>query len=610
MFVCGYGAFSRSTSIFFDEYCKVQFRGILIRINLMYFRFSLRNLGDIMNCRMALTALLLVVALLIPFGSVTEGNAAQQNSPENDTKRIALVIGNSDYKHTSPLTNPKNDAVVMAKVLRGLNFEVIESLDLSQNDMKRAVKAFAQKLELGGRGTVGLFYYAGHGVQVNGVNYLIPVNAKISSPVDVEIESLDLEVVTNAMNVAGNGFNVVILDACRDNPFKSNTRSLSRGLARINAPKGSLIAYATSPGDVAADGAGDNSPYTAALIKSMQVPGLTIERVFKEVRLEVHELTKETQTPWESSSLTGDFYFLPKGDEPVEKVEVVAKPKIEEEVVEEGVEPEPVSDPNAGRKHDAQVSYLRAVEENTKEGYEGFLKKFPEHENAARVRQIIRSMVDDKLWERASRQNSTSSYRRYLVAFPEGAYKGEAQARLAALNSRKPIVPKEIQKARSLCGHPHGPWKIVDIRSDDVLNIRQGPSTRYPIVGSIPPDGEGISRGECTSRNWCLVKYKCESGWASGKFLTLGGGVKINKNKSAYYRVIDHTYPDQLNVRRGPSTKFAIVGRIPHNGVDVSVRSCRNVGARKSRWCLVSWKSVQGWASGRYLSNMSSGARP
>ena len=267
----------------------------------------------------------------------------------------------------------------MTKVLKELGFDVISSLDLSQNDMKRAIKTFAQKLEAGGRGTVGLFYYAGHGVQVGGRNYLIPVSAKISSAVDVEIESIDLEVVTNAMNVAGNGFNVVVLDACRDNPFKSSTRSLSRGLARINAPKGSLIAYATSPGDVAADGEGENSPYTAALVKTMQEPGLTIERVFKRVRLQVHEETKETQTPWESSSLTGDFYFLPEGSETRPKVEVEAKPKIED-VVEPGeVKPEE-------RAPDAQLAYLKAVEDNTLDGYKFFLRTFPKHENAARVR--------------------------------------------------------------------------------------------------------------------------------------------------------------------------------------------------------------------------------
>lgn len=545
---------------------------------------------------------LLVTGLLLTF-TITELKAQ-----ENAQKRIALVIGNSDYQHTSALVNPKNDATVMAKALRSLDFEVIDALDLSQNDMKRAIKKFAQKLEEGGRGTIGLFYYAGHGVQVNGVNYLIPVNAKISSAVDVEIESVDLQSVTNAMDVAGNGLNVVVLDACRDNPFKSSTRSLSRGLARINAPKGSLIAYATSPGDVAADGVGDNSPYTAALVKTMQVPGLTIERVFKRVRLEVHEQTKETQTPWESSSLTGDFYFLPEGKAPVEEVKVEAKPKIEEAE-------EPGEVPPEARAHDAQVAYLQAVEKNTQEGYQAFLRTYPKHENAARVRQIISTIVDDRMWERIKKQNTASAYRRYLTAFPEGAYKGEAKAKLDRLQTAIVVPKKEIIKTRQFCGHPHGSWRIVDIRSDDVLNVRQGPSTKYPIIGSIPPDGEGISKGECTSRNWCLVKYKCIHGWASGKFMTSSGNGKKPGVKSAYYKVIDHRYPDQLNVRRGPGTKFAIVGRIPHNGVNVRVRSCRSFGARRSRWCTVQWtnsrgKTVNGWASGRYLANMGSGARP
>lgn len=517
--------------------------------------------------------------------------------------RVALVIGNSAYQHTSPLDNPKNDALVMTKVLKELGFEVISSLDLSQNDMKRAIKTFAQKLEAGGRGTVGLFYYAGHGVQVGGRNYLIPVSAKISSAVDVEIESIDLEVVTNAMNVAGNGFNVVVLDACRDNPFKSSTRSLSRGLARINAPKGSLIAYATSPGDVAADGEGENSPYTAALVKTMQEPGLTIERVFKRVRLQVHEETKETQTPWESSSLTGDFYFLPEGSETRPKVEVEAKPKIED-VVEPGeVKPEE-------RAPDAQLAYLKAVEDNTLDGYKFFLRTFPKHENAARVRQIIRSIADDKMWQRIKKQNKASGYRRYLAAFPDGDYKGEAKARLNSLQTTYVVPPKEIKKTRQYCGHPHGKWRVIDIRSDDVLNVRQGPSTRYPIVGAIPPNGSGVRRVECTSRNWCLVKYRCVSGWASGKYLTYNDRKPVGGSASKYYRVIDHTYPDKLNVRRGPGTKFGIVGRIPHNGKNVTVRQCKSIGSRKSRWCIVRWKSVSGWASGRYLANMSNGRRP
>lgn len=517
--------------------------------------------------------------------------------------RVALVIGNSAYKHTSPLDNPKNDAVVMTKVLTELGFDVISSLDLSQNDMKRAIKTFAQKLEEGGKGTVGLFYYAGHGVQVAGRNYLIPVTAKITSAVDVEIESIDLEVVTNAMNLAGNGFNVVVLDACRDNPFKSSTRSLTRGLARINAPKGSLIAYATSPGDVAADGEGANSPYTAALVKVMQEPGLTIERVFKRVRVQVHEETKETQTPWESSSLTGDFYFLPEGSETRPKVEVEAKPKIED-VVEPGeVTPEQ-------RAPDAQLAYLKAVEDNTLDGYRFFLRTFPTHENAARVRQIIHSIADDKMWQRIKKLNKASGYRRYLAAFPDGDYKGEAKARLKSLQTKYVVPPKEIQKERRDCGHPHGKWRVTDIRSDDVLNVRQGPSTKYPIVGAIPPYGTGVRRVECTSRNWCLVKYRCVSGWASGKFLTLGTRKIIGAPPSKYYRVIDHTYPDKLNVRRGPGTKYPIVGRIPHNGNNVLVRQCKSIGSRKSRWCIVSWGKVSGWASGRYLANMSTGRRP
>ena len=224
--------------------------------------------------------------------------------------------------------------------------------------------------------------------------------------------------------------------------------------------------------------------------------------------------------------------------------------------------------------------------------------------------QIIRSIADDKMWQRIKRLNKASGYRRYLAAFPDGDYKGEAKASLKSLQTTYVVPPKEIKKTRQFCGHPHGKWRVIDIRSDDVLNVRQGPSTRYPIVGAIPPNGSGVRRVECTSRNWCLVKYRCVSGWASGKYLTYNDRKPVGGSASKYYRVIDHTYPDKLNVRRGPGTKFGIVGRIPHNGKNVTVRQCKSIGSRKSRWCIVRWKSVSGWASGRYLANMSNGRRP
>ncbi len=225
-------------------------------------------------------------------------------------KRVALVIGNSDYGNAIGfLKNPANDARLMAKSLRAVGFDVIERIDANEKKIKRAIRAFGKKLRSAGEDGVGLFYYAGHGVQVGGENYLIPIGAEIESEGDVEIEAVSANGVLAQMEYAGTRVNIVILDACRNTPVARGFRSASRGLARMRAPRGSYIAYATAPGDVTADGTGANSPFTTALAKAVTTKGIPLEQAFKQVRRDVQAATNMKQTPWTSSSLTGDFYF-------------------------------------------------------------------------------------------------------------------------------------------------------------------------------------------------------------------------------------------------------------------------------------------------------------
>jgi formylglycine-generating enzyme required for sulfatase activity len=227
-------------------------------------------------------------------------------TPQAD-QRVALVIGNGAYE-SSPLRNPVNDARAIAAALRELEFDVTARENLTQKEMKRDIQSFGQKLVKGG---IGLFFYAGHGMQVNGRNYLIPVGASIEHEKQVEYEAVDLGYLLSEMDFARNPLNIVILDACRDNPLARGFRSGVQGLASINAPAGTLIAFATAPGSVAGDGPGENGVYTAELIRTMQTPGLKIEEVFKQVRAAVQQKTQGKQVPWESSSLVGDFYFRP-----------------------------------------------------------------------------------------------------------------------------------------------------------------------------------------------------------------------------------------------------------------------------------------------------------
>ncbi len=226
-------------------------------------------------------------------------------------KRIALVIGNSGYTLISPLSNPKNDAALMSATLKDVGFEVITAIDADRRGMSRAVKKFGKRLRTAGEDAVGLFYYAGHGIQANGTNFLVPIGAEIEDQSDLTLETVSASDILAQMESAGNALNLVILDACRNNPFKGRVRSGSRGLARINAASGSLVAFAAAPGQVAADGTGMNSPYTKALTKAMKQPGLAIEQVFKQARRGVEEATGGQQTPWEESSLKGDFSFIP-----------------------------------------------------------------------------------------------------------------------------------------------------------------------------------------------------------------------------------------------------------------------------------------------------------
>ena len=222
-------------------------------------------------------------------------------------RRIALVIGNADYNEAR-LRNSVNDARAIAEALRRAGFEVIVKENADRLTMYEAIIAFGDRIkETKG---VGLFYFSGHGLQVQGRNFMVPLRARITIERMVETEAIDVNRVLAEMDAAQVRVNIVILDACRDNPYSRSFRSGTKGLAQIDAPRGTLIAYATAPGKVAEDGTGQSSPYTAALVKHLTVPGLPIESVFKRVRVEVLERTGNRQEPWEASSLTGDFFFF------------------------------------------------------------------------------------------------------------------------------------------------------------------------------------------------------------------------------------------------------------------------------------------------------------
>ena len=249
--------------------------------------------------------------MLVIFATAAWPALAQQKGGSGE-QRVALVIGNGQYKD-SPLPNPVNDARAIAKALTASGFKVTIRENAGQKDMQLAMRDFGDALKNGG---VGLFYYAGHGMQVKGRNYLVPVDAQIQREDEVAYNSVDAGQVLDKMEAANNRLNIVILDACRNNPFARSFRSGGAGLAQMDAPVGTLIAFATAPGSVASDGDGQNGLYTQHLLQSLQKPGAKIEDVFKNVRAAVRKDSGGKQIPWESTSLEGDFIFVPQPPAP------------------------------------------------------------------------------------------------------------------------------------------------------------------------------------------------------------------------------------------------------------------------------------------------------
>jgi len=237
--------------------------------------------------------------------------AVARPAPIGEGRRVALVIGNGLYRNVTRLDNPSNDANLLAVTLSALGFSLVgggAQINLDKYAFDHAIRSFSNQIE---GADVALFFYAGHGVQVRGSNYLVPVDANPTRDADVDFQMEDVNLVLRQMEVSGTKLNIVVLDACRNNPFLGRgVRTTSRGLAQVQAPEGTLISYATQPGNVAQDGNDGNSPYSKALAETIRRPGLDIFQMFNEVGLTVKRATGGAQQPWYSSSpIDGTYYF-------------------------------------------------------------------------------------------------------------------------------------------------------------------------------------------------------------------------------------------------------------------------------------------------------------
>jgi len=295
-------------------------------------------------------------------------------------KRVALVIGNGSYKNV-PLKNPKNDASDMAVKLKKLGFQVDKLINADLKHMTRSIQRFGKSLQQ--KNTVGLFYFAGHGVQMDGSNYLLPVDANIESEADIQFEAVNAARVLQQMERSENNLNLVILDACRNNPFSRSFRSASRGLAKMEAPRGSMILYATSPNNVAADGQGRNGLFTEKLLKIMSQKGLKIEEVFKKTAIAVNTASGQKQSPYIEGFILGDFYF------------------------------------------NGNVTNQPSASQNT-------------HSATDEV-----SLTENRFWDEVKADPGIEMYQAYLYEYPNGHYVRIANIKLKKLTHRAPATPPD-----------------------------------------------------------------------------------------------------------------------------------------------------------------------
>ena len=364
-------------------------------------------------------------------------------APAQAEPRVALVIGNSNYgAGIGKLANPANDAALMASALQQTGFTVIKVVDADQKKMKRAIVEFGEKLADAGPTATGLFYYAGHGIQVKGLNYLIPIDAHIEKEADVSIESLTADDVMEQMEFAANAVNIIIMDACRNNPVSRSMRSATRGLAPMQSEsvRGTFIAYSTAPGQTAADGSGANSPYSQALAKAIVKPGVGIEELFRDVRGQVMQATEEKQIPWDSSSLTAPFFFQPGAAQPAS-----------------------VTTAPAASNAAAEKAVWEAVKDSKQASdYQAYLDQYPKGTYAGLARSRLaalggtapaaaampaptgsKSAAEKAAWDSISTSKQASDFQTYLQQYPQGAYAPLARSRLAELNRAAPAAQPE-----------------------------------------------------------------------------------------------------------------------------------------------------------------------
>ncbi len=434
--------------------------------------------------------------------------------------KVALVIGNAAYANATTLANPINDARAVAAKLQGIGFDVSLHEDLDGQAFRMALGAFSEKALAS---DLAVVFYAGHAIEINGQNYLIPVDAEMKSESTAQFETITLEQVLGSVRDAGK-LGMVMLDACRNNPFansmerKDKTRAVSRGLAAVSVEgeTGLLISFAAEAGSTADDGDTQHSPYTAALLEVLDQPGLEVGRMFRTVRAKVKDTTGGKQVPIEQMQLPDQDIYLVSGPAVPDGTATGTAPL-------QGVLTMP---------DDPSVVYFDAVKAGTVQALADFISRYPMHERADEARALMASLEDDAFWETTVAANTVAAYRRYILVFPDGTYAADAEQRMAAL---QPVVQDQVVDQRPVQQFVAPTFDCSYAKTDAELAICSSPDLAQQDHQMVAVYKNAVAQGWTTKaqqRDWVAYRdaacvgadaIQCVYRVTSERIIALGG---------------------------------------------------------------------------------------
>jgi hypothetical protein len=505
-------------------------------------------------------------------GPVSAQVAPVQPAPsalQGPEQRVALVIGNAHYQNAPQLANPDDDAQSMAQFLNSAGFEVVAATDLTQNDMLRVVQDFSAKVASRGPNTVAMVYYAGHGVQLAGENYLVPVDAKVSNPTELVNNSVRLVDVMSTLETIPSRMRIVILDACRNNPFPS-VNDAGRGLAIVDAPNGSIVGYSTAPGAEALDGTNGHSPYTQAFLNVAREPNVPIEQLFKRVRLQVNQSTSGAQIPWESSSLTSDFTFF--GDTAV----AANRAPVNAPVVQMAS--------NLPSRSTRQA-YDYVVSEGRPEYYQEFIQMYPHDPLCDHVRWLLNNLLLSQAWHKAVLVNSPVGYKTFYDSYGNSPY--------AQMALKLQVQPKQIplmQATKFLAPQNIAPtFKIGNLGQPKYMPLTQQGNGGGQINGNLPivqkpVDGNVIGKlgngGQVVNlpagNNNQPGQQNGTPSSTPGKIVTLPAPTNTTNNNGGIGKIVTlpatNNKPDSGNVNGKPGKIVSMPVNVGKGGTNVATK--------------------------------------